>query len=82
MKPRLKCDKCDWTLQTESAIEASTWLHKQCPQCNDSVIVNFDDLALLAMLQGFEDFGMVGEPGSMPGAETVRMIIDSGALRG
>ncbi|MDD5006338.1 MAG: hypothetical protein PHS33_07590 [Candidatus Omnitrophica bacterium] len=40
----VKCDKCDWQLAINHT-EIPQWHNKQCPKCNDCIIVNDDDLA-------------------------------------
>jgi hypothetical protein len=82
VKPRLKCDNCDWTQQTESCKEAATWLNKQCPACGKCEIVSMADLMVLAQIQGLEDFGLAGESDSVLDGESVRYEIDTAVLRG
>jgi len=42
---KVKCDKCGWILAVDHK-EIPSWHNKQCPQCNDCIIVNDGDLEL------------------------------------
>jgi len=39
----IKCDKCDWSKSIEFE-QVPEWHNKECPKCNDAVIIDDSDL--------------------------------------
>jgi len=41
LRVNVKCDKCDWKLKEQYI---SDWFEKECPKCNNCIIINGKDL--------------------------------------
>jgi len=41
LRVNVKCDKCDWRLEEQNIYD---WHNKECPKCNDCIIINDKDL--------------------------------------
>lgn len=39
------CDDCGWTTETSTLQSIREWHNKECPECNDCIIINDQELA-------------------------------------
>lgn len=40
------CDDCGWQIETTTLKSVRDWHNKKCPECNDCVIINDEELAI------------------------------------
>jgi hypothetical protein len=77
------CDAkgCGWK-KLENVEALAQWHNATCPSCGHAPVLNDDDIALVAMLIGLRDMGMVaiGE-GAKLNKPSIDMLINTAGLR-
>lgn len=66
VKSTVFCDKCDWKEDTK---DVSSWHNKECPKCNNCIIIDDNDMkayynsnALMDLINGIAGNIKDGEP--------------------
>ena len=79
LKATVKCDKCDWS-QAGETVEA--WHNKQCPKCNDCIIVTDKDLSIACGMDILRALGVAfsSQDTAPKDVETVDVHLDTAKL--
>lgn len=56
MKQIIKCDNCEWSQENSNI---PSWHNKQCPSCNNCIIITDDDMTLFNGILELEKAGLV-----------------------